>query len=516
MIACNCSRRDFTKWVGLGLAALTLPFPPGFVEVTGQSRKKPNIIIFFTDDQGWADTSIRMMKDRPDSKSYFFRTPALGKMAKEGMIFSNAYSAAPTCTPSRAGLQFGKTPCRLGQTVVHDRLAYDRGIDCKDQVSIPQMIKSVDSEYVTAYFGKWGFHPRPPAHAKYDYSDGNTNNGEGDYSSVKDRTPLPPDDPKRIFSITRRAHEFMEEQVKSDSPFFMELSHYAVHVDHSALSETIEKYRKLPKPKDEKYQNESALIYAAMIENLDTALGMILDKIEQLGIKDNTYVIFTSDNGGGFYKNGPLKGGKGSAWEGGIRVPTVVCGPGVLKGVYCDVPVVGWDFFPTINEIIGGKPLPEEYDGGSLVDLFKKGNQGKIRRGTKELIFHYPWYGNMPPMSVIRDGNYKLVMSLNNDEYRLYNLADDISEQNDLKDKMPQKAKKLRNRLLEYLKDVDAEDVEDMRQARRKEVEGYRARELKKPNPSEERLRSFERALKMFEDNRTLGLDGKTILLEVR
>jgi len=514
MATYDCSRRDFLKRFGPGLAVL--PCFLNLAKAARRSDKKPNFIVFFTDDQGWADTSVRMMKDRPDSRSYFFHTPALERMAKEGMVFSNAYSSAPTCTPSRAGLQFGKTPCRLKQTVVHDRLAYDRGIDCKDQVSIPQMIKSVDPDYVTAYFGKWGFHPRRPAHAEYDHSDGNTNNGEGDYLSVKNRTPLPADDPKRIFSITCRAHEFMEKQVKSGRPFFMELSHYAVHVNHSALSETIEKYRKLPRSKSKKYHGENALVYAAMIENLDTALAMILNKLEQLGIKDNTYVIFTSDNGGGFIKNGPLKGGKGSTWEGGIRVPTVVCGPGVLKGAYCDVPVVGWDFFPTINEIIGGKSLPREYDGGSLVDLFRRGNVGRVRRGTKELIFHYPWYGNMPPMSVIRDGDHKLVMSLNDDECRLYDLTDDIGEQNDLKNKMPQKVRKLRKRLLEYLKDVNAEDVEDMRQARKKEVEGYRERELKKPNPSKERLRGFERALQMFEDNRTLGLDGKTILLEVR
>lgn len=481
----------------------------------GETRKKPNIILFFTDDQGWADTSVRTMAERADSRSDFFQTPALERMAREGMVFSNAYAAAPTCTPSRAGLQFGKTPCRLRQTVVHDRLAYDRGIDCKDQLSIPQMIKSVDPDYVTAYFGKWGFHPRPPEHAQYDQSDGNTNNGEGDHLSVKDRTPLPPDDPKRIFSITRRAHRFMEQQVQAGRPFFMELSHYAVHVGHAALKETVEKVRKRPRPQDKKYRSEHALVYAAMIENLDTGLGMILDKVDQLGIKDNTYIVFTSDNGGGFIDNGPLKGGKGSAWEGGIRVPTVVCGPGVLKGSYCDVPVAGWDFFPTINEIIGGKPLPSEYDGGSLLDLFRRGNRGRVRRGTKELIFHYPWYGNMPPMSTIRAGAHKLVMSLNNGEYRLYNLATDIGEQYDLKRTMPTRAKQLHERLLEYLKDVDAEDVEDMRQARKKEVEGYRQRELQKERPDPQRLRQFEKSLKMFEDNRKLDLDGNTIMLQL-
>jgi len=130
----DCSRRDFIKRFGAGLVAL--PCSLNLATAARRSEKKPNFIVFFTDDQGWADTSVRMMKDRPDSRSHFFHTPALERMAKEGMVFSNAYSSAPTCTPSRAGLQFGKTPCRLKQTVVHDRLAYDRGIDCKadDQI----------------------------------------------------------------------------------------------------------------------------------------------------------------------------------------------------------------------------------------------------------------------------------------------------------------------------------------------------------------------------------------------
>ncbi len=508
-------RRCFLKAVGLAALVLVLSGVYAQASQTKQAKKKPNIIVFFTDDQGWADTSVRMMKERADSRSDFFRTPALERMAREGMVFSNAYAAAPTCTPSRAGIQFGKTPGRLKQTVVHDRLAVDRGIDCKDQMSIPQIIKSVDPDYVTGFFGKWGFHPRSPEHAQYDQSDGNTNNGEGDHLSVRERTPLPPDDPKRIFSITRRAHRFMEQQVAADRPFFMELSHYAVHVGHAALQETIEKYRGVRRPSHKKYKSEHALVYAAMIENLDTGLRMILDKVDQLGIKDNTYIIFTSDNGGGFIGNGPLKGGKGSAWEGGIRVPTVVCGPGVAKGQYCDVPVAAWDIMPTINEILGGKPLPSEFDGGSLLDLFTRGNKGRVQRGTKELIFHYPWYGNMPPMSTLRDGDYKLVMSLNDGEYRLYNLATDIGEQHDLKQTQPAKAKQLHQRLLQYLKDVDAEDVEDMRQARKKEVQGYKARELEKANPDSKRIKDFDKSLQMFEDNRTLDLDGNTIMLQL-
>ena len=217
------------------------------VSANGWAADKPNFILFYTDDQGWTDTSVQMLAGRPDSRSDFYQTPSLERMAKRGMVFSNAYACAPTCTPSRAGIQFGKTPCQLRQTVVHDVLAKERGIDCKDEVSIAQMIKRVDPNYVTAHFGKWGFHPRSPGHAGYDQTDGNTNNGEGDYLDVKLRSPLPPDDPKRIESVTRRANQFIEAQVSANRPFFMQVSHYAVHVNFQAHRRTIAKYRKLPR-----------------------------------------------------------------------------------------------------------------------------------------------------------------------------------------------------------------------------------------------------------------------------
>ncbi|MEM8681466.1 MAG: sulfatase-like hydrolase/transferase, partial [Planctomycetota bacterium] len=327
------------------------------------ATERPNFVLVFTDDQGWTDTSVPMMDGVSESRSDFYRTPALERLAGNGMVFSNAYACAPTCTPSRAGIQFGKTPCRLRQTVVHDVLAADRGIDLKDQVSLAQMIKRADAAYVTGHFGKWGFHPRSPEHAGYDNSDGNTNNGEGDYLSHQDKVRLPPDDPKRIFSVTRRANEFIEEQVRCGRPFFVQVSHYAVHVGHDALPVTIEKYKTIPKGskcKRSDYetpaprQNQWMLSYAAMIEDLDTGLGMLLDQLEELGVADQTYVIFTSDNGGDFRSNRPLRGGKGQLWEGGIRVPTVVAGPKVPRGQQCDLPIAGWDLYATINDLAGG------------------------------------------------------------------------------------------------------------------------------------------------------------------
>ncbi len=505
-------RRDFLKAVGLGAAAA---MAPRCARAAAADAPKPNIVLVLTDDQGWTDTSVGMMAGRVDSKSDFYRTPALEKMAAAGMVFSNAYSPAPTCTPSRGGIQFGKTPARLRQTVVHDVLAKFRGIDCKNEVSIPQMIKAADPNYATAHFGKWGFPPRRPEHAGYDVTDGKTNNADGDWISKKDGKRLPPDDPKRIFSLTKRANAFMAKCVKAEQPFFMQVSHYAAHVQHQALKKTIEKYKKLPRgtkctPRDyadpPPPQNAWALRYVAMIEDLDTGLGMLLDKIDDLGIRDNTYVIFTSDNGSGFRGNAPLKGGKASLWEGGIRVPTVVCGPGVKAGARCDVPIAGWDFFPTISDLVGNrKPLPKGIDGGSLRPLLEKGDKGKIKRGTEALIFHFPWYAGLPT-SAIRLGDYKLIKDLNSGEMRLFNLVEDIGESKDLSKSMPDKAAELSRKLTDYLKEVGAENIEDMRAARKKELIGYVKRTTKEIEDLRERIRKSTNTAERHElENRLKG-----------
>ena len=418
------------------------------------------------------------------------------------MVFSNAYACAPTCTPSRAGIQFGKTPCRLRQTVVHDVLATERGIDCKDEVSIAEMVKRVDSEYVTAHFGKWGFHPRSPEHAGYDVTDGNTNNGEGDYLDVQARTPLPPEDPKRIFSVTRRAIDFLKEQADAGRPFFMQVSHYAVHVGLAAREETIEKYRRLARAQNIKKKNLPT--YAAMIEELDTGLGELLDALERLGIDDDTYVIFTSDNGAEVFRaKDTLRGGKAQLWEGGIRVPTVVIGPAVMRGAICDHPIAGWDLYPTINDLLGGESLPMEFDGGSLLDVFEKGNDGAIVRNTRELVFHFPWYGGTLPMSAIRDGDLKLVMNLHTNEVRLYDLAQDLAETTDLAGRLPEQTARLRRRLLEYLEEVDAEDLDDMFDARIRELERYIQRERKRPEPDQSALKRHAEALESTRRART-------------
>ena len=437
------------------------------------SRSQPNIIIVLTDDQGWTDSSVKMMKDRDDSKSDFYETPNMQRMAEEGLIFSSAYAPAPVCTPTRYSILYGKTPAKLRHTTLKDWHA----TPVEDEISIPQMIKEVNNNYKAAHFGKWHLRPKSltPEVAGYDVSDGPTGNFEGDWvrNGVKNST----DDLKRTFGISKRACDFMADQVSNNNPFFMQVSYYAVHVPNYGLESTTEKYRKkkpgkksvprdfeLPPPP----LNEGMVSYAAMLEDLDTGFGMILNKIDELGIKENTYVIFTSDNGGGFRGNAPLQMGKADLWEGGIRVPTIVRGPNVLRNQYCDVPIAGWDFYPTVSEIIGNpKRLPSEFDGGSLVSVFENGNAGKVIRNTEALIFHFPWFSGEPE-SAIRLGDYKLIKNIDSKQTWLFDVSKDIEESNDLSNAMPSKANELEKLLSDYLDNHNAENVMDFRTKRRK------------------------------------------------
>ena len=429
------------------------------------AAKSPNIILILTDDQGWTDTSVQMMDGRPDSKSDYYRTPNLERLAKEGMRFSNAYSPTPVCSPTRTSIQFGKTAARLKNTG-----HYRSASRCEGEIGIPKMIKAGNPDYVTAHFGKWGLR-RTPDDVGYDVSDGFTNNYHGDWRSTEERWAVAVDDPKQIFGLAKRANEFMETQVKAGRPFYMQISHYALHVQHRALQATIEKYRNLPRGEkclDEDYAdpppplNEWMLEYAAMIEDLDTSIGQLLDKIDQLGIADNTYIFFTTDNGGGFRGNPPLQGRKGNLWEGGIRVPTIARGPGVEPGSQCDVPIAGWDFFPTISDLIGNqKPLPENLDGGSLREVLENAGKGTVNRQTEGLIFHFPYYV-MSSQSAIRLGDYKLLQNLETEEIFLYNVVEDIGETTDLKEKMPEKAEEMYQKMSGYLASVDAENADDI------------------------------------------------------
>jgi len=452
----------------------------------------PNFIIMYIDDLGWADTSVPMMDSEPESKSDFYQTPHLETLAARGMRFSNAYAPAPTCTPSRKSIQFGKTPGRLQYTFVHDVLALKRNIKWVDEVSMADVLKESGKGYVTAHFGKGMAARERMNEIGYDVTDehdiGSNGNFHGDYVDIKSRTPLPADDPKRMRSLKKSSVEFVREHA-GKSPFFMMVSHYAVHVPHAASSELIEKYRNSPRGKhlkDEDYLPEDQisdgmknshwrLQYAAMIDEIDQGLGSLVAELKAAGELENTYIIYTSDNGGGMRPNGPLGWGKAQLYEGGLRIPMVVAGPGVKAGVQCDEPVVQWDFLPTIHDLAGSsQPLPENLDGGSLRSVFEQGNAGSVERPVEGMVFHYPCYF-APPLSVIRVGDYKYMKHLLTGEMQLFNLKNDYSEKQNLAKAMPEKAAELDKILADYLESIDAEDVQDVYQARLEELDHFEA-----------------------------------------
>ncbi len=433
------------------------------------SGKSPNFVLVYMDDLGWAETSVEMIKGREDTRSDFNRTPNVERLAREGMVLSACYSPSALCAPSRNSLLHGMTPSRLRYTVLS---AVEAKKQYLGQITIPQALKKANPNYMTAHFGKWHNESIKPTEAGYDVTDGPNGNGPGDFDD-DGKTHLPDDDPKRIFSLTDKSINFIKEQVADENPFYLQLSHYANHIWHDSLKKTREKYKKLPKGKkyekkdgmpDEEislamYNHGWIINYAAMLDDVDRAFGTLLDAIDKLGIEKETYVIFTSDNGGGFRGNAPLKAGKGSLYEGGIRMPSFVRGPGIKSGSYCQVPIVQWDFLQTFYDLAGGSELlPEDLDGGSLRDIFKRGDRGRVKRNTRDLIFHFPWHTGVAE-SVIRSGKYKLRKDLDSLEIELFDLDKDLGENNNLAADMPGLVQKLDKKRANYLQEVNAETV---------------------------------------------------------
>jgi arylsulfatase A-like enzyme len=433
-----------------------------YPQPSSNSNNSPNFIFILVDDQGWNGTSVQMMNTEPLSKSDYHSTPNLEKLASRGIRFSNAYASAPVCAPSRYSIQFGKTPARMSFIRVGMSTSH---INHKELVSIPKALKKINKEYVAAHFGKWGIGSIPET-LGYDYSDGPTKNKDGGF--VNDRTQwnhVSVEDPKNIFSITQKAVDFMEKNTIEKKPFYLQISHYAVHASIQSKKETFLNQAK--KPLGAQHINPG---FAAMTEDLDKGLGIILDKISQLGIQDNTYVIYMSDNGSvpnipGAKKytksyNYPLKRGKWDALEGGLRVPLVIAGPGIEFGNESQVPVSGSDILPTIKDLAGKSNFKlNEIDGGSFKSILLDPSKLKVKREVDGIFFHVPYKNGIAlkrPHSAVRKGDFKLVKFQDNGELFLYNLTIDKKESQNLVYHNPKKAKELEKLLMNYLKEVHA------------------------------------------------------------
>lgn len=399
---------------------------------------KPNIVFILTDDQGWNALSTRAHPDIPGSGSTYFRTPRLDAFAKEGMRFSQAYAPAPTCSPTRHAVQFGRSPTSL-KIWGADGIEKEN-VDAVPSDSLAQVIKQIDPDYATAHFGKWHI-SFTPDELGYDDHDGTNMNQEGNSDD--------PDDPKRIFSLTRRSEAFIEKMVRQDRPFFLQISHYANHLMYQARKSTLNRYKTEYADDATKYHCDP--LWGAMNEDLDAGIGMILDAIERLGIRDSTYVIFTGDNGyenktdflkpigeRGYYKAWPQKSHKYTVSEGGLRVPFIIRGPDIPAGFHSTELVVGIDIYTTIVEILGGQSkVPEKVEGASLLKHVTSAGKEAIRRKDPFLVFKYTKPRPCHDICIVQ-GKYKLLKDIDTSEIFLHDLDVDIGEKVNIAEENPE------------------------------------------------------------------------------
>lgn len=435
-----------------------------------QAVEWPNFLLVLTDDQGWSSLSAPMDLSRPEARSDYHQTPNMDALLGMGMRFAHGYAASPVCSPTRYSIQFGKSPARLHYTRVLGANKADH-----DQVAIPGLLKSANPEYRCAHFGKWHIDEDPGRYG-YDEHDGHTTNKEGGFCNKDHRKQwggYAEEDPKRVHSITRRAIDFMRRSVREERPFFVQLSHYAVHSDIVYSEDSLHAVGSWPLGKQHK-----SPAYAAMLRDLDLSIGTLLEAYRSMGLAENTYLIFLSDNGGmpvlpiqvnegRPYRLGlnlPLLRGKWDLTEGGIRVPFAIAGPGIEPGSQSDTPVISYDLLPTITDLAGiREELPENLDGGSLRPLFEN-PEGEVRRSFEGLVFHFPHYnivGLFEPHSAIRVGDSKLLKFYSSERSLLFNVAGDIGESTDLSAVQPENKRQLEALLAGYLEAVEAERPED-------------------------------------------------------
>ncbi len=453
-----------------------------FITVTYVSaQKSPNIVMFYIDDWAWNGSPIAMNESMENSFMPILEMPNLEKLANQGMKFTNAYGS-PQCAPARVSLQTGQTSARSGYTLVlgkqnddyyDTRVKYrnlpvvpnvaDESLDV-DALTIPEALKPFG--YVSAHIGKWHMYSDPGAEG-YVLHDGDTDNNPG--------TPKDPNiaanDPKLMFSITEKAIGFIEEQVKEEKPFYLQISHYAMHRGTQCLEETRQKYANHPLVQDyykkhgKKVQgNNDPAIWLGMGEDLDGRLGAVLDKLKELGIDDNTYVVVVSDNGYRHDELGitpglkqALHGHKWWAWQGGIRVPMIVKGPTVKRDSEFKGNVANYDFLPTFVDWAGGNSKEmNDIDGVSLAS-YMSGEKPKQRFLNRNLYFHVPHYRQEIPHSAIISGSTKVMHFYESPNIpMMFDLSKDAGEVSNIARQHPKRHKQLYGEMMKYLDDVDA------------------------------------------------------------
>ncbi|MBI3849482.1 MAG: sulfatase [Verrucomicrobia bacterium] len=468
-------RKSWRNWLALLSACIGcgLWLIPG--RLHGAAPKPLNILFILADDLGWSDVGCY--------GGDLHETPNIDRLARQGVRFTDAYAAAPVCSPTRASLMTGKHPARLHLTTWYEAAANPpRNRKLIPPVTVANLphtettvAKTLQSAgYLTALVGKWhlgeaAFYPETHG---FDINIGGTHWGApqtyfypyrgsqhfgGEFRYV----------PHLEFG---RSGEYLTDRLTDEAlkiidsaqgrPFFLYLAHHAPHAPIEAKSDLVAHFAKKISPQMH-HENAS---YAAMIQSLDESVGRLLARLASRNLADRTVVIFTSDNGG-YLKdssgrfvtdNYPLRSGKGALYEGGLRVPLIIRWPGVtLADAICHEPVVSTDLFKTLLEITGMKTTDAPDDGVSLMPLLRSPAAHSSRAA---LYFHYPhYYPTTTPVSAVRAGEFKLLEFLEDNHVELYNLKTDLSEQNNLAASLPAQAEELRQQLHAWRKQVAAQ-----------------------------------------------------------
>lgn len=451
---------------------------------TEELTMKPNVVLIVVDDLGW--------KDLGSYGSSFYETPNIDGLAAGGVIFTNAYASAPVCSPTRASILTGKYPATVGVTDWIGAHAVGRLCDVPYFSHLPLQEKSLasalrDDGYRTWHVGKWhlGDYLTFPEQHGFDVNVGGCHLGQPPTFFSPYSIPGLVDGPPGEYLTDRLTDEAIAlfEQ-PNDKPFFLNLWHYAVHTPIEAPAALVEKYeqkaRSLGLDQADAFEDRGAMPawhlageritrrvvqsdprYAAMVENLDTNIGRLLDALERNHLTENTLIIFTSDNGGESSSGGsptsnlPLAEGKGWMYEGGVRVPLIFSGPGVTPGgIVSDAPITSPDLYPTILASAGLPALPEQHSDGFDFSPVLSGKS--ISRGP--LYWHYPHYGNQggTPAAAVRDGKFKLIKFFEDDHVELYDLSNDLAESKNLASSDPETAIRLSELLTAWLNEINA------------------------------------------------------------
>lgn len=433
---------------------------------------KPNIVFFYIDDLGWTD--VGFMYEYLGQSQRFYETPNIDRLAGQSMMFTNAYANGPNCAPSRACLMSGCYTPRHGIFTVgdpkrgnhqHRRLEpiENETILADHFVTLAEALRA--GGFATASMGKWHLGADPTTQG-FDVNvagrEWGSPSGGGYHSPLKYPNLVIEGKGTYLTDVlTDRAVDFIEEH--RTEPFFLYLTHYAVHTPIQSKDSLTQKYQQ--KPATPHHKNAK---YAGMIESVDDSVGRVLDKLEELNLTENTVVVFFSDNGGhvGATSNHPLRGAKGMLYEGGIREPLLVKWPGITEeGSKCDEVVIGIDFYPTLLEMTDTKrPEQVRLDGQSIISLLKDVDS-KLNRDA--VFWHFPAYlqgkgdpnggpFRTTPAGAIRSGDWKLIEWFETGRLELYNLKEDLGEANNLAEQNPRKLQELHGKLKRWRKEIKA------------------------------------------------------------